>query len=59
MESPSHEPADTENTNKNGDNETLRGRPLRDLPDWLEESADNLVDESVPVHRDALREVFS
>ena len=35
------------------DNEEVRGDPLRDLPEWLEEFTDNLVDESVPEHRDA------
>ena len=47
------------NTNKNGDNETVRGKLLHDLPEWLEEFAENLVDESVPAHRDAPREFFS
>ena len=42
-----------EKTNKNGDNENVRGNPLRDLPEWLEEFTENLVDESVPAHRDA------
>ena len=49
----SHEPPETKNTNKNGDNETVRGNPLRDLPEWLEEFTENLVDERVPVHWDA------
>ena len=30
------------------------GDPLRDLPEWLEQLTENLVDESVPEHRDAL-----
>ena len=50
---PSHEPARTKKTNKNGDNETVRWHPLRDLPEWLEEFTENLVDENVPAHRDA------
>ena len=50
-ELPSHEPA--ENEKKKGDIETVRRNPLRDLPEWLEEFTENLVDESVPVHRDA------
>ena len=49
----SHETAETKNTNKNGDNETVRRNPMRDLPEWLEELTENLVDESVPAHRDA------
>ena len=50
---PSHEPAETENANKSGDTEPVRGNPLRDLPEWVEEFAENLVDETVPVRRDA------
>ena len=46
-------PAETENPNKNDDNEEVRGDPLRDLPAWLEEFKENLVDESVPEPRDA------
>ena len=52
-EHPSHESAETKNTNKSGDNETVRGHSLRDLPEWLEEFTENLVDERVPVHKDA------
>ena len=40
-------------THKNADNETVRGDPLRDLPEWLEEFTENLVDERVPAYRDA------
>ena len=32
--------------------ERIRGDPLRDLPEWLEGITANLVDESVPEHRD-------
>ena len=35
------------------DNEGVRGDPLRDLPEWFEEFKENLVDDSVPQHRDA------
>ena len=49
---PSRGPAGTENPNKN-DNKGVRGDPLRDLPEWLEEFTENLVDDSVPEHRDA------
>ena len=38
--------------NKN-DNEGVRGDLLRDLPEWIEEFPENLVDDSVPEHRDA------
>ena len=48
-----HEPAETENPNKNGDKENVRADPLRDLPEWLKEFKENLVDDSVPEHRDA------
>ena len=46
-------PAETEHPNKNDDNEEVRSDPLRDLPKWLEEFKDNLVDDSVPEHLDA------
>ena len=49
----SHGPAETENPNKNDDKEEVRGNSSHDLPEWLEEFKDNLVDESVPEHRDA------
>ena len=57
--------AETENPNKNDDNEEVRENPnknddeklqsdeLQGVPDWFEEFKDNLVDESVPEHRDA------
>ena len=45
-------PTETENPNKNDDKE-VRGNPLPDLPEWLEEFTENLVDDSVPEHRDA------
>ena len=34
-------------------NENVQGKPLLDLPGWFEEFMENLVDESVPEHRDA------
>ena len=49
----SHGPAETKNPNKNHDNEEVRGTSSHDLPEWLEGFQDNLVDESVPEHRDA------
>ena len=36
--------AETENTNKNEEREELRGGILRDLPDWLQDFKENLVD---------------
>ena len=44
-------PAETENLNKN-DNEGVRRDPVRDLPQWLEEFKENLLDDSVPEHRE-------
>ena len=44
-------PAETENPNKI-DNEGVRRDTLRDLPEWLQEFNENLVDDSVPEHRD-------
>ena len=38
---------------KNDDNEEVRGNSSHDLPEWLEEFKDNLVDGSVPEDRDA------
>ena len=40
-------PAETEHPKKN-DNDGARRDPLRDLPEWLVEFKENLVDESVP-----------
>ena len=39
--------------NKNDDNEEAQGNSSHDLPEWPEEFKDNLVNESVPEHRDA------
>ena len=52
-ENSSHGPAETETQNKNEDNEEVQGNSSRDMPELLEEFKDNLVDESVPEHRDA------
>ena len=45
---PSRGSAETENTNKNEDDEELRSEQLHDLPDWLQQFREILVDESVP-----------
>ena len=47
-----HESAEIENPNKN-DDEELQSDELQGVPDWLQEFKHGLVDESVPVHRDA------
>ena len=58
--SPSHEPAEIEKkTHKNGDNEAVRGNPLRDQPEWIEEFMENLVGGSAPAHRSSSRESAS
>ena len=52
-ENPSRGPAEIKHPNTNEDNDRVRGDPLRDLPEWPEEFKENLVDDSVPEHRDA------
>ena len=42
-----------ETLKKNGDDEDVQGNLSHDLPEWLEEFRQNLVDESVPEHRDS------
>ena len=49
----SPEPTETEKPHKNEDTDRVRGDPLHDLPEWLEEVKENLVDERVPEHRTA------
>ena len=44
-------PAEIEDPNKNDNG--VRRDPLRDLPEWLEEFTENLVDDSFPENRDA------
>ena len=36
--------AETENTNKNEDDEELRSELLQDVPEWLQDFRENLVD---------------
>ena len=45
-------PESRKNKIKEEDIDTAQGDLLRDLPDWLEEFTDNLVDEKVPSSRD-------
>ena len=49
---PSLGPAETENPNENRDDYGAQGDPLRDLPDWFEEFTENVVDGSVPEHKE-------
>ena len=46
-------PVETENQTKMMTTKEVLGNSSRDLLEWLEEFKDNLVDESVPEHRDA------
>ena len=47
------EPTETENTDKNKDTEPVWRDLSRDLPEWLWEFTENLVDERVPARGDA------
>ena len=47
------EPVETENLNENEDTEPAREDLLRDLPEWLRDFTENLVDERVQAHWDA------
>ena len=44
-------PTQNSKTNKNEDSELARGDLLSDLPEWLQEFRENLVEERVPEHR--------
>ena len=48
-----HEPTKIPKPNKNEDHEQVRGNPQSDIPEWLQEFRENLVDERVPEHRDS------
>ena len=45
--------AKSQNLNKNEDHEQVRGNPYSDIPEWLQEFWENLVDYRVPEHRDS------
>ena len=45
---PMHGPTETKHTNKNEGREEVHSDLLHDLPDWLQEFRENLVDESSP-----------
>ena len=53
---PLHKPTETENHNKNGGREQVQSDLMHDLPDWLQEFKENLVDERSPSE---LRETLS
>ena len=46
-ENPSRGSAETENINRNEDDEELRSELLQDLPEWLKDFKENLVDKNV------------
>ena len=48
-----HEPTEIPKPKKNEDHEQVRGSPYCDIPEWLQEFRENLVDERVPEHRDS------
>ena len=48
-----HEPTEIPKPNKNEDHEQVRGSPHSDIPEWLREFKENLVDDKVPEHRDS------
>ena len=48
---PSRGSAETENTNKNEDDEESRSEPLQDVPEWLLDVNENLVDKNVQRHQ--------
>ena len=48
-----HEPTEIPKPNKNEDHEQVRGSPYSDMPEWLQEFRENLVDERVPEHKDS------
>ena len=48
-----HEPTETSKPNKNEDHEQVRRSPYSDIPEWMQESRENLVEERVPEHRDS------
>ena len=47
------EPTEIPQPKKNEDHEQVWGSPYSNIPEWLQESRENLVDERVPEHRDS------
>ena len=47
------EPTEISKPNKNEDHEQVRGSMYSDIPEWLQEFTENLVEERVPEHRDS------
>ena len=48
-----HEPTEIPKPNNNEDHEQVWGSPYSDIPEWLQEFKENLVDDTVPEHRDS------
>ena len=48
-ENPLHRPSENKNNNKNEGDEDVQCDKSHDLPDWLQEFRENLVDESCPL----------
>ena len=48
-----NKPTEIPKPNRNEDHEEVRGSPFSDIPEWLQEFKENLVDERVPEHRDS------
>ena len=48
-----HEPTKIPKPNQNKNHEQVRGSPFSDIPEWLQEFRENLVDGRVPEHRDS------
>ena len=50
-ENPSRGSAETENTNKHENDEELRSELLQDVPEWLQDFKENMVDKNVQPHQ--------
>ena len=50
---------ESQKPNKNEDHEQVRGDPYSDIPEWLQEFGENLMDDTVPEHRRLTREFIS
>ena len=48
-----HEPTQIPKPDKNEDHEQVWRNPYSDIPEWLQDFRENLVDERVPEHRDS------
>ena len=53
-----HEPTKIPKPNKNEDHEQVRGNPYSDIPGWLQEFREILVDDGIPEHRESHAQVL-